>query len=713
MNIDIIKNRRTPCGHISLDDVEKDVLIMGWIDALRDHGEMQFIHLRDRTGIVQVVFNNTAMSKEKFNLSASLKNEFCIAVHGKVIQRTEETVNSNISTGKVEIIADDLIILSESDALPFQISEKAMVMSASEKSIEQVSEEIRLQYRYLDLRRPSMFNIFKKRSEINKIIRNFLDDNDFIEVETPILTKSTPEGARDYLVPSRVHPKNFYALPQSPQLFKQLLMISGFERYYQIARCFRDEDLRPNRQPEFTQLDLEASFIDEEFIYNLIENLAVKIFATNNISLKAPFQRMKYSDAINNYGSDKPDLRFGMVFVEATHIFKNTSYSIFKQILKRKGTIKGINVKNSSQQLSKNVLQNEYAKQIVPGFGAKGMTWMRVIDNKLESNIVQFFTETEQQKVLKAFNAENGDVLLLIADASYDLVCSALGQLRLHIADRLNIIPDNMFVPLWVTDYPLFELGEDGKISSNHHPFTAPDRTDFDPNNKEELLKLKSRAYDFVVNGEELGGGSIRINCKDTQYKIFKALGLSNNDVKEKFGFFLNAFNYGTPPHGGLALGLDRIISMILKTNSIRDVIAFPKNRRAFCFLTEAPSKVDVQQLEELALLDFSNDLKNKGISSEDKEENIVDYISWVSRIGVKPEERLLLEKTINYAEKIAALIDENKCSETPSFSVIENKNKFRYSSKPVDSVFVQNGDIFKNASSVKGNYFKVANIIE
>ena len=523
-------------------------------------------------------------------------------MRGKVALRHKGTENPNISTGAIEVLADEMEVLSLSRTLPFKISEKAIAFGEDIKANpEKVDEDLRLQYRYLDLRRPSAQELFIKRYEIIKGIREYLDQLHFMEIETPFLTKSTPEGARDYLVPSRIHKGKFYSLPQSPQLFKQLLMMSGMDRYFQIARCFRDEDLRPNRQPEFTQLDLEASFIDEEFIYEIVEELTARIFALGGISLPRPFPRMTYDDAMERYGSDRPDLRFGMAFEEVTDILKETEYAVFRQVLEGSGCIKGFCVKAQADSLSKNVLQNEYAVKIAPSLGARGMTWMKVADGRLDSNIVQFFSETEQDRLKERFRAEDGDVLIMIADTYRDLVNKVLSGLRLHLAERLKLIPEDRYDPLWVTDFPLFEL-KDGKLGSQHHPFTMPDRIDFDPANKQECLALKSRAYDLVMNGEELGGGSIRIHRMDIQKKIFLALELTEEELETKFGFFLRALEYGAPPHGGLALGLDRVIAMILKASSIREVIAFPKNRSAYCPLSEAPSFVDGSQLKELGL---------------------------------------------------------------------------------------------------------------
>lgn len=681
---------------------------MGWVDALRDHGELLFIHLRDRSGIVQVVFNPERSSPRVCSQAATLRNEFCVAVEGQVVERVPGTENPNLETGEIEVVAEEIDVLSRSQTLPFPISEKAMVSGATVHT-DSVSEDLRLQYRYLDLRRPSMQDHLIKRHLINKCVRHYLNEQGFIEIETPMLTKSTPEGARDYLVPSRIHEQRFYALPQSPQLFKQLLMVSGFERYYQIVRCFRDEDLRPNRQPEFTQLDLEASFIDEEFIFELVEELTVRMFTVGGIILPRPFPRMTYREAIDTTGTDRPDLRFGLRFIEATDIFRNTGYGIFRQILQREGCIKGINIKGQSEKLSKNVLQNEYAKDIVPSFGGKGMTWMRVLDGHLESNIVQFFSREERQAILTRFGAENGDVVIMIADPEYQVVTSVLGQLRLHLAHRLDLIPRDVFCPVWITEFPLFEVTDEG-IASNHHPFTAPDRTDFDPADREKLLFLRSRAYDLVINGEELGGGSIRINEKEIQQKIFQALGLSEEDVRKKFGFFLQALDYGAPPHGGLALGMDRVVSMVLETPSIREVIAFPKNRSAYCPLTEAPSVVDREQLAELGLLDLGGTTVLPGA---ERKKDLIDSLSWVSRIGVKDHERPGIIEALAEAEVLASTVDVRAGNEDPLFSVTPVTNRSRKSAVARRSSLAEKGEIFKNAPAVKGTYFKVPNILE
>ena len=699
---------RSPCGRLGLGDAGHEVQVAGWVDALRDHGVVIFAHVRDRSGIVQVVFS-PEVAPEARERAALLREEFCVSVTGRVVQRAPGTENPAIETGQIELMATELTILSRSRALPFFISEKAMVAGDGVASAAAVEEDLRLQYRYLDLRRPSMQDNLIKRHRIIRCVRDYLDEQGFIDVETPVLTKSTPEGARDYLVPSRVHPGHFYALPQSPQLFKQLLMVSGFERYFQIVRCYRDEDLRPNRQPEFTQLDLEASFIDEEFIYELLEEATVRMFAVGGIDLPRPFPRMAYQEAIDTTGSDRPDLRFGLRFIDATELFGDTDYSIFQQILKRGGCIKGINVKGQSQALSKNVLQNEYAKQIVPSFGAKGMTWMRVVGDQLESNIVQFFSEAEQRAILECFDGEDGDVLLMIADPAHEVVVSALGQLRLHVADRLGLIPADLYAPVWITEFPLFEATEGG-ITSSHHPFTAPDRTDFDPEDRAQLLGLRSRAYDLVMNGEELGGGSIRIHDRDVQRRIFEALGLSDREVEEKFGFFLRALEYGPPPHGGIALGMDRVVAMILGASSIREVIAFPKNRSAYCPLSEAPSPVARAQLAELGLLNLGGEAVLPGTAEQ---ADLLGTLSWVSRIGIREEERPAITTAVETAARLAVVANERAGDEEPRYSVVEPANRTRSGREARVSPLAEEGDLLKNAPAVKGDYFKVVNILE
>lgn len=700
-------------GRLTPDDVGREVLLAGWVDAFRDHGGLLFVHLRDRSGMIQVVFSPEQLSGPEFERASALRSEYCIAVAGRVKRRLAGTENPNIETGEIEVEVTELSLLSESDPLPFAVSDKAMVAGGVAAGSEHVAEDLRLQYRYLDLRRTAMRDHLTARHKIFQLVRNFLDARGFLEIETPVLTMSTPEGARDYLVPSRVHPQNFYALPQSPQLFKQLLMCGGMERYFQLARCFRDEDLRPNRQPEFTQLDLEASFIDEEFLYVLIEELTVQMFAIGGIELPRPFPRMTHAEAMDTMGSDRPDLRFGLRFVDVTEVFAQTGYSIFRQVLARGGCIKGINLKGQSEKLSKNVLQNQYAKEIAPAFGAKGMTWMRAEGGALESNIVQYFSERELAELRERFGVEDGDVLIMVADPSYRVVTTALGHLRLHLAERLGLIPPDRFCPVWITEFPLFEPTEEGGVTSSHHPFTAPDRVDFDPRNIEELLELRSRAYDLVMNGEELGGGSIRISNRELQRKIFTALGLSEEETARKFGFFLRAFDYGPPPHGGLALGMDRIVSMILQTPSIREVIAFPKNRSAACPLTGAPAMVQREQLAELGLLNLGG---KEVLPGQAEQADRIDRLSWVSRLGIAVEERPVMESVWTQAEALAQAAQAAQAAagqEAPIRTVVPVAHRTRPGTEANRSKHAETGQLLKNAPAVKGNYFKVANILE
>lgn len=707
--------KRTYCGTLRASDDQKEILLMGWVDAIRDHGSVIFIHLRDISGIVQVVFDPD-ISKKAYERGRSLKEEFVIRLRGKVRIREKGTENPYIETGDVEVVAEEIDILSESRILPFQISEKAMVFGEEIKlSPKKVDEELRLRYRYLDLRRPSVQDIFKKRDEIIRCIRDYLHEQGFIEIETPYLTKSTPEGARDYLVPSRIHKGRFYALPQSPQLFKQILMIGGMDRYFQIVRCFRDEDLRPNRQPEFTQLDLEASFIDEEFIYEIIEGLMIKIFGIGGIQLKSPFLRMTYQEAVERYGTDTPDLRFDMAFEDVTDILTSTGYSIFRSIIEKGGAVKGFCIRGMADKLSKNLLQNEYAMNVVPSLGANGMTWMKVIQGKLQSNIVQFFSEAEQEALKRRFRADDGDVLIMIADTSTDLINEVLGKLRLDFAHRLGLIPEGLYVPVWITGFPLFEL-KDGEITPKHHPFTMPDKIDFDPKNKEELLKLKSRAYDIVVNGEELGGGSIRIHRMDVQQKIFEAIGLKKETIDRKFGFFLKALQYGAPPHGGIALGLDRTISMILKTDSIRDVIPFPKSRKAVCLLTDAPSGVEQEQLVELGIKvekryeEFKKEWEEKKKKEITMEE--VRNMARLARLRMGDGELKTisedLTRILSYVEQLNELDTDDV---PPTAGILEIKNIWREDRISKDKKLIDS--IIGQAPEKERKYIKVPKVIQ
>ncbi|SPD72838.1 Aspartate--tRNA ligase 1 [uncultured Desulfobacterium sp.] len=713
---------RTYCGMLTSADIGKDVLLMGWVDAIRDHGNLLFIHLRDIRGIVQVVFD-PAISPVGYQVAGLLREEHVVEVRGKVAFREKGSENSNLRTGDIEVMAEVVTSLSKSKTLPFHISEKAMVFGEQlSLTPESVDEELRLRYRYLDLRRPSMQELFLKRYQIIKEIRAYLDLLNFVEIETPFLTKSTPEGARDYLVPSRVHHGKFYALPQSPQLFKQILMMSGMDRYFQIARCFRDEDLRPNRQPEFTQLDLEASFIDEEFIYEIIEGLTVRIFSIGGIDLKRPFPRMTYAHAMDHYGSDKPDLRFDMAFEDVTDIVREADYTIFRQIIAAGGVVKGFCVRGQAQALSKNVLQNEYALRIVPQLGGKGMSWMKVSDGRLQSNIVQFFSLNEQENLIRRFGAKDGDVIMMIADITKDRVNSILCSLRLHVANRLGLIPGDIYRPLWVTSFPLFEL-KDGEIRSQHHPFTMPDRTDFDPKDLADLITINSRAYDLVVNGEEVGGGSIRIHNMDVQKKIFEALGLGPQEAEEKFGFFLNALEYGAPPHGGLALGIDRIVAMILNVSSIRDVIAFPKNRHAVCPLTRAPDIPNQAQIEELGLgqgagvsTKKSGSLQTDSIQPDKKATQKISreevlHVARLARLRLEEEEVVHYQKDLNSILKYVETLERLDTEGVPPMShVLGIMNIWR---EDVAGGLKDPEPLLSNAPVREKEYFRVPKILE
>jgi aspartyl-tRNA synthetase len=587
-------NNRQTCAEITEQNVNNTVCVAGWVDTTRDHGHLLFIHLRDRSGTLQIVCDENK-NQGLYKQSKTLRSEFVVKVTGTIQMRSPETINSAMNSGTIELIAEELDILSEAKTPPFMVSEKA-----TEKMDVTVDEDIRLTYRYLDLRRQTMQRNIIGRSKIINAMRDTLNHAGFLDIETPFLTKSTPEGARDYLVPSRTHKNKCFALPQSPQLFKQMLMMSGFERYYQVARCFRDEDLRPNRQPEFTQLDLEASFVNETDVMRVTESLIQAAFASNGLTIETPFKHIKYQDAMNTYGSDAPDCRYDMTFGDVTETFKNCGYKIFNSIANAGGAIKGFAIPGLASELSKNMLQNDLAGKAIQSCGGKGLTWMKVLaNNAFESNIVQFFTNEELMAAREAVNAKVGDVMVFVADGSLATVNEVLGRFRVLVAERFNLIPAGVYSACWVTDFPLFELN-DGQLTSPHHPFTQPTEPVHDGMSQEQLLNMTTRAYDVVINGQEVGGGSIRIHDSKQQAMIFKLLNLSEDEIEQKFGFFVDALTYGTPPHGGLAIGIDRLVSIILNTPSIRDVIAFPKNRVAYCPLTKAPSVVDVAQLDDL-----------------------------------------------------------------------------------------------------------------
>jgi len=578
------KLRRTHmCGKLRESNIGEEVVLMGWVQKQRNLGSLIFVDLRDTTGISQIVFDDT-ISKELFERAELLRSEYVIAVRGVV--RRRESVNKDIPTGEVEILAEELRILDEAETPPIYI-----------KDNDEVSESMRLKYRYLDLRKPSMQRNLKTRNKAAKIIRDFLDENNFVEIETPMLTKPTPEGARDYLVPSRVNPGQFYALPQSPQLMKQLLMVSGMDRYYQIVRCFRDEDLRANRQPEFTQVDMEMSFVDVDDVIELNERLIYKLFKEmKGIEIELPINRMTYSEAMNRFGSDKPDLRFGFEIVDISDIVANSSFKVFSGTIKNEGEVRGINVDGYEDKFSRKDISK--LEDFVKTFGAKGLAWIKITNEGMSSPIAKFLSEEELNGIIERMNGKEGDLLLFVADKP-SVVFDSLGSLRVEVAKRLDIIDKNALELVWITEFPLFEYDEEqGRYVAKHHPFTHPMEEDIHLL-ETEPEKVRAKAYDIVINGDEMGGGSIRINNKELQERMFKALGFTMEEAWDKFGFLLNAFKYGTPPHGGLAYGFDRLIMLLTGMDNIRDVIAFPKTQSATCLLTEAPTSVRTEQLKE------------------------------------------------------------------------------------------------------------------
>lgn len=579
-------HRSCGCGRVTEKDCGKELTLAGWVNTRRDHGGLIFIDLRDRSGIVQVVMS-PQYGEDAFHKAEDVRSEYVLAIRGIVRERSPETVNPKMQTGKIEVVVSEMRVLNKAKTPPFYV----------EDGID-VDETVRLKHRYIDLRRPEMQRNLIMRHKIVHEMRQFLDAHDFLEVETPILTKSTPEGARDYLVPSRVNPGKFYALPQSPQLFKQLLMVSGLERYFQIARCFRDEDLRADRQPEFTQLDIELSFEDQDFILDLMEHMMQRIFKNVlNMDIQIPFKRITWDDAMNLYGSDKPDLRFDMHFYDISDLLRDTSFKVFRNVLDNGGIVKAITVKGDAAIPRREL---DGLVDYVGNYGAKGLAWIGLNkDGSLKCQITKFLGEDKIREIGKFCEAENGDLILIIADKP-KVVAQALGELRLEMARRMNLIDENEFCFRWVTDFPMFEYSEEDKRwVAEHHPFTAPRDEDVqylltDPS------KVYAKAYDMVLNGVEAGGGSLRIYQEELQEKVFKAIGITHEEAQEKFGFLLDAFRYGAPPHAGIALGLDRLVMLMLRLGSIRDVIAFPKTQSAIDQMTQAPSEVVDMQLKEL-----------------------------------------------------------------------------------------------------------------
>jgi len=580
--------RRThTCCELEADDVGKEVVLMGWVQRRRDHGGVIFIDLRDREGITQVVFNPD-VNKKVHDKAHVIRNEYVLGVLGKVDNRPEGMINPKLKTGEIEVLVTELKILNSAQTPPFLIEDKV-----------DVSETIRLKYRHLDLRRSRLQNNIILRHKASASLRNYLNNSGFLEIETPVLTRSTPEGARDYLVPSRVNPGQFYALPQSPQIFKQLLMISGFDRYYQIVRCFRDEDLRADRQPEFTQIDMEMSFVGEDDIIAVSEGMMKNLFKdVLDIDLKPPFSRLTYDEAVGRYGLDKPDTGFGLELKDISDIVKNTGFKLFSSVVKKGGIVKALNAKGCINFSRKEI---DDFTEFVAVYRAKGLAWIKVRENEWQSPIAKFFTDDEKSAIARRIEMEPGDLVFFAADQP-KIANEALGQLRNLLGRKLGLIDKSVFNFVWITEFPLLEYDETGKrFQALHHPFTAPLEKDYSLLTNDPL-KVKSRAYDLVLNGSEIGGGSIRIHQKDIQEKVFKALGLKRETYEQKFDFLLSALESGAPPHGGIAFGFDRLVMLLCGQSSIRDVIAFPKTQKAACLLTNAPSKADKAQLEELYL---------------------------------------------------------------------------------------------------------------
>ncbi len=576
------------CTEVNNQLIGSEVTVMGWVQKSRNKGGIIFTDLRDRSGILQIIFEEANVGAEAYAKAEKLRSEFVIAVTGKVAKRGG-AVNENLKTGDIEIIASNIRVLSESDVPPFPIEENS-----------KTKEELRLKYRYLDLRRPDLQRNLMMRSQVATLTRTFLAEEGFVEIETPTLCKSTPEGARDYLVPSRVHPGNFYALPQSPQIYKQLLMCSGYDRYFQIARCYRDEDLRADRQPEFTQIDMELSFVDVDDVIDVNERLLAKLFKeTIGVDVELPIQRMTYKEAMDRFGSDKPDLRFGMELCDVTDVVKDCEFVVFKGAIENGGSVRGINAKGQGAMPRKKI---DALVDFAKGYGAKGLAYIAIgEDGTIKSSFAKFMKEEEMTALITAMQGENGDLLLFAADKT-KLVYDVLGALRVELASQLGLLDKNVYKFVWITEFPLLEWNEDmNRFQAMHHPFTMPIEEDLqyidtDPG------KVRAKAYDIVLNGTEIGGGSVRIHQNDIQEKMFKALGFSMESAYEQFGFLLNAFKYGVPPHAGLAYGLDRLIMLMAKEDSIRDVIAFPKVKDASCLMSDAPNVVDPKQLEELFL---------------------------------------------------------------------------------------------------------------
>ena len=680
------------CARVTEEDIDKSLGFMGWVQNIRDMGGIIFLDLRDKTGILQVVCDAENLDLETFKKVESIRNEYVIAVKGDIRKRDIETYNDKLPTGTIELKAMEVEILSKAKTLPFQIEENV-----------NLREELRLKHRYLDLRKPSLYNNLVLRHSTLKVIRRFLEDREFLEVETPILTKSTPEGARDYLVPSRLHKGSFYALPQSPQIFKQLLMVSGVDKYYQVAKCFRDEDLRSDRQPEFTQVDMELSFTSEEEILVYLEEMFKDIFKTVlDIDIKEAFRRITYKDAIDLYGSDKPDIRFAMEMVDLSETLRDTEFKVFKDAL-NKGKIKAINIKGG---YSFTRAQIDDLTQKAIDYGAKGMAWIALDDEgQIRSILTKYFSQETMKELLEKMDAKAGDLIIFSAD-TIDIVNKTLGGLRLDVGDMLGLRNKDDFKFAIVTDFPLFEWSKDqGRLVSMHHPFTMMNEEDI-PLLDSDPANVRAKSYDVVLNGVELGSGSIRIHKSHIQKKMFEVLGLSQEDIEDRFGFILEAFSYGTPPHGGFAFGLDRLVMMMAKEDTIREVIAFPKTREGICPLSQAPSSVDSKQLKEL---DFMQNIQETPLEKEKEEkENLkIENLAINSYIYLEDEKEIYEKYLLDMIKETENIKEIDVKDYSPTINIHPIENSFR--EDKVEKEFTRE-ELLQDANKTYQGYIRLEN---
>lgn len=696
-----MEKRTDYCGLLSELHVGKDVSVCGWVQTKRDMGGVVFIDLKDREGTLQVVFDLSSMPAEQFHIAENLKNQYVISVGGKIRLRSEDTINPKISTGTVELAADRLELLSEARALPFQLEEAASVR-----------EDLRLKYRFLDIRRPEMQYNLKFRHKVSRIARNYLDSDGFVEVETPYLTKSTPEGARDYLVPSRVHPGMFYALPQSPQIFKQLLMVGGMDKYYQIARCFRDEDLRADRQPEFTQVDMELSFVEQEDVLVHLEKMFKYIFKNAlGVDIKYDFPRLTWRECMDKYGCDKPDLRFGLEITDVTDIAAKSDFSVFKSVTRSGGVVRAINVKGKSD-FTRSQIEELTDKAV--SYGAKGMAWIAVRpDAQLYTILTKYFSEDVMNELLDRVAAKPGDFILFCAD-KLATVRKVLGALRNDLGTMLDLKKKDDFRLMFVIDFPEFEYSEEeGRYVAMHHPFTMPYPEDLEYL-ETDPERVRAQAYDVVLNGVELGSGSVRIHDRSVQKKMFKALGFTKEQTEERFGFMINAFRYGTPPHAGFAFGLDRLVMLMLGAESLRDVIAFPKTKDASCLMTEAPNVVDIKQLEELSLLSLSESIDESGarVSAKKNIKKIdVDSVANLAKLTVSEDKKDKLEQDMESVIDFANALNELDTEGVPVREhIVPTSNVFR---EDTPEQPFERSELLANAKTKTAEYIYVPRVVE